>query len=225
MYADGQRVAIVGGWHGLDRNPYCEDNLRRAKEAGMILGSYTALNSMSGVQSVQHMKDACGSMWRHVKIVGIDCEIDGITKGIIREALIETRRLGKKTCIYTAYWWWHDHFGYPDDFKNERLWNAFYDGDPDRDFSTLPYGGWPERKLVIEQWSGSQDYMGTVVDRNSIKRSFVEDRMVSEPTPPDDEQKANADRILQATAVRVRQGLEPMPATLQGLKYLVALWE
>ena len=204
----GQAVAIVGAWHGIDANPHCEGNLLRAKSAGMVTATYTALNSLNGFTAVQNAKAACGSAWGDVAFVAIDCEINGITETTIRQAIQQCDDFGKQACIYTAYWWWHDQFGNSTQFAHMPLWNAYYDGEPDVDFGRLMYGGWAVSSVVMEQFTGSSQLAGITVDRNTILADWwVEEDQGDEPMTDEerrafDELKVKADR----TAAQQRAG-------------------
>jgi len=173
MAADGQRVAVVGSWHGSTQNPYAEGNLLRARRAGMEPSTYVMMRGgLDGGVAVDLARAACGSEWGHIRAVAIDAELDGTTKATIRQGLARARELGKRTCVYTGRWWWVGHFGNPTDFKDEKLWYAFYDGDPDIDFASAPFGGWTLDDVVGEQYIGTVGYHGTEVDRNSFNSEF-----------------------------------------------------
>ena len=168
----GQEVAVVGSWHGRDGNPHCEENLLRAAAQGMKIATYTVLNgSQPGNAAVSQGKSFCGNVWSDLRFVAIDCELDGITETHIRQAEAAIIAEGQTPIIYTAYWWWHDHFGNPNSFSHLPLWNAYYDQQPDIDFQKLPYGGWQD--VVIEQYAGSVQLEGVTVDRNSFRKEFI----------------------------------------------------
>ncbi len=171
----GQDVAVVGSWHGIDANSYAEANLLRAKSVGFTVATYMALNgSRNGGDAIRLGKAACGSAWDDVAFVGIDCEIDGILRITIFEAITECERLGKAYCIYTANWWWTRPTGMNNfaGFSDVPLWSAFYDGDPDIDFPTAPYGGWTLDDVVMEQFTGSSQLLDVTVDRNTIREDW-----------------------------------------------------
>jgi hypothetical protein len=48
------------------------------------------------------------------------------------------------------------------------LWNALWDLHPDFDYPTLRFGGWADKQVFMEQWSGGSDVCGQFVDRNTI---------------------------------------------------------
>jgi GH25 family lysozyme M1 (1,4-beta-N-acetylmuramidase) len=175
LYQLGQRLAVVGSWHGLSANPYAEGNLIRADAAGLKVATYVALNAGGGRRAVEQGRKACGRMWDKLCFVAIDCEIDGITTITIMAAIEEVRRLNKRPCIYTARWWWRDHFGDRQGFQAIPLWNAYYDGDPDIDFASASYGGWTLDKVIGEQYAGSVPLAGITVDRNSFDMDWIEE--------------------------------------------------
>ena len=174
FYQDGQRVAIVGAAHPKP-NPYAAGNFANAERAGFRhFATYAALYpGVPGRGTIQVAKAMCGGYWPRLSFVAVDCETDGITKGQIHEAVGEVQGEGKRPVIYTARWWWRDHFGNPTDFKALPLWNAYYDSDPDIDFATAPYGGWAG--VMGEQYAGTVTLCGVGVDKNSFDEAFIEE--------------------------------------------------
>ena len=174
LRALGERVAVVGSWHGLSANPHAGHNLGAARAAGLRIATYVALNgSVAGREAVERGLRACGSTRRDLAFVALDCEIDGITPGTVADAERAVREAGLRPAVYTARWWWRDRFGDPHDFAHLPLWNAAYDGDPDIDFARVPYGGWAAADVIGEQYTGTTSLAGLDVDRNSFRRSFV----------------------------------------------------
>lgn len=174
LRAIGQEVAVVGSWHGLSENPHAEHNLTAAAAAGLRIATYVALNgARSGREAVERGRRACGPAWDRLNFVALDCEIDGITSAIIRDAERAVRDAGLRPAVYTARWWWRDRFGDPRDFAHLPLWNAAHDSDPDVDFGAGPFGGWTIDRLVGEQFSGTTTLAGLAVDRNVFRRAFV----------------------------------------------------
>lgn len=190
MVALDYDFAIVGSWHGQGGNPFARDSLKNCREAGMVTGTYTALNSRPGDIAVLEAKRFCGDEWDKLKIVAIDCEVDGITPTIINQAIATCTAEGKVPIIYTAYWWWHDHFGNYQGFKHVPLWSAFYDNDPDIDFGRLPYGGWTLDKLLIEQYMNTNELAGHSVDRNIVANETLWRTILKEEGMTDEERAA-----------------------------------
>ncbi len=213
----GQAVAIVGGWHGIDANPHCEGNLLRAKSAGMVTATYTALNSLNGFTAVQNARDACGSAWDDVAFVAIDCEINGITATTIRQAIQRCDHLGKQACIYTGGWWWVGHFANRQEFRDTPLWSVYYDGQPDVDFGAPPYGeygGWTRADLVMEQFTGSSQLAGITVDRNTIRADWW---VVEGDEPMTDEERRAFEELKAKTAkIQAQQRVGGVFATIAG---------
>jgi hypothetical protein len=175
------QLAIVGGWHGGAKNEYARDSLANARAEGMMIATYTILNSRPGVFAVDRCKDACGDMWPHLEFVALDCEVDGITKAIIRDGEQRVKALGHRPIIYTGRWWWVGHFGNPTDFKHLPLWHSYYDKDPDVDYPRMQYGGWTLENLIGEQFQGTTIVAGQSVDKNVfIKEKLEEDEMTPE---------------------------------------------
>src|SRR3972149_5176193 len=83
------------------------------------------------------------------------------------------RRAGANTAagrgadvLYTARWFWTGHMGDSKDarWRRFKLWNAYYDGDPDIDFASAPYGPGAASELVGEQYQGTTQLGGASVD-------------------------------------------------------------
>lgn len=68
--------------------------------------------------------------------------------------------------MYSGGWYWRPYMGDTDVFarQSRKLWNAWYDGDPDVD--GLPYGGWTAADVAIEQFEGTSIVCGQSVDKN-----------------------------------------------------------
>lgn len=167
--ADGWELLIVNLWAGATDMPYAERALRYWREAGGRTQAYFAINGSR--QPLGHFNKAflaAGEEWPYLERVWVDCEIDGVLVDQVRGALELVKATQKPTGIYTAYWFWTEHMGNTDDFADYPLWNAFYDGDPDIDFSRYLYGGWSMDKLYLEQYQGTTDISGVECDLNII---------------------------------------------------------
>jgi len=70
--------------------------------------------------------------------------------------------------VYSGGWYWRPYMGNTDVFARQgrKLWNAWYDGDPDVD--GLPYGGWSAADVAIEQFEGTSLVCGQSVDKNWV---------------------------------------------------------
>lgn len=68
--------------------------------------------------------------------------------------------------IYSGGWFWRPYMADTDVFarQSRKLWNSWYDGDPDVD--GLPYGGWTAADVAIEQFEGTSIVCGQSVDKN-----------------------------------------------------------
>ncbi len=176
---DGWELAIVGSWHGAGANPHAEANLLEAKRAGLYVATYVALNAGSGRAAVRNGKQACGRAWDDLVFVAIDCETDGISSPIVSAAIDEVEQEGLRPIIYTAYWWWHGHFGNPDSFRHMPLWSADYDLDPALTLSPA-YGGWTEAKLVGKQYDGSTETRHPMLHGVEVDKNIFDDRFMEE---------------------------------------------
>ena len=173
LWDAGQRVAVVGSAHPRP-NTYAHDNLERAKRQGFTLATYAVVYAgVPSAQTIATAKQMCGSFWSELAFVGVDCETPDITEAQIHGMVTAIEAEGLRPVIYTARWWWRDHFGDSQAFKHLPLWNAYYDSDPDIDFPSTAYGGWTLEKVIGEQYAGSVNLAGVTVDRNSFLKEFV----------------------------------------------------
>lgn len=176
--ADGYAGIVVQLWSGIARNDLAEQTLANAITAGLKTAGYIALNrTYGGWEHVMNGKVAAGAEWPYLNFVAIDCEVDGITVALVRDAVSQVIALAQRPVIYTAKWWWVGSFANITDFSNVPLWNAFYDGDPDFDFAANPYGGWTTAIEAGEQYQGSTtfSYGGTEfsADINAFRSDFI----------------------------------------------------
>ena len=169
-YAEGWRVMVQDAWTGTIMPASCLVNLNRARTAGFVTAAYVVVNNLPGATAVGHARYACGAEWDYLNFVAVDVEVP-TTIAVTRDALSELRRLGKKVCIYTSKNAWKV-VSSTTEFKDEWLWNAFYDGDPDFDFFLNPYGGFT--RLAGEQYRGTTSLDGYSVDLNNFTATFIE---------------------------------------------------
>lgn len=184
----GYEVAIIGLFHGQTANRYANRQCFAAKEAGMITAGYIYLapwTGKSGEEQVLVGLDTVGELLaKEMCFVAIDCECDGITKEMIWQAVDTVRAKGLRAIIYTARWWWKDHFGDPHDFAGVPLWSAYYDNDPDLDFPKMPYGNWEPTLhvgvraaqttgIMGEQYQGTTYICGINCDLNWFDERFI----------------------------------------------------
>ena len=172
--AQSQQVAVVGSAHPRP-NEYCEGNLERALATGFkAIATYIVVYpGVPSAQTVDVARRMCGRFWDQLAFAAIDCELDGITESQIFGMETAIKAAGLRPVIYTARWWWRDHFANSEAFKHLPLWSAYYDGDKDVDYASAPYGGWTLDNLIGEQYAGSIELAGVTVDRNSFRRDFV----------------------------------------------------
>lgn len=79
--------------------------------------------------------------------------------------------------VYSGGWFWRPYLGNTDVFalQGRKLWNSWYDGDPDVD--GLPYGGWTTADVAIEQFEGTSLICGQSVDKNWLYFAEEEEDM------------------------------------------------
>jgi hypothetical protein len=173
LTAAGVKLIIPGAWHGNEGYDAVNETLKRGRERLFHTATYIALSpGRSGREHVERAQALVGNEWDHLRFAAIDCELDGITIQMIHEAEETVRASGIEPILYSAKWWWVGHFGDPHDFAYMRLWNAWYDGDPDHD--GLPYGGWTEAACIGEQYTNTTRVNPTLsVDWNEFSDDFI----------------------------------------------------
>lgn len=150
--ADGYDGIVVQLWDALLANPWAQQTLWNARQAGLKTAAYIALNG-SGADHVMSGYMAAGAEWMSLSFVAIDCEIDGITPDILTRALTEVLTEKQRPIIYTAKWWWTGSFGNSTAFSKWALWNV--DNIP-----VIDYGGWTESVGEQEPSASTFSYGG-----------------------------------------------------------------
>ena len=151
----GIDLAIVGSWHGLTANRYAADTLTNARNAGLSVATYIALNSMAGAESVERGLTAAAET-SDLAFAALDVEIMGVTVDIIDDAVQAARTAQLTPIIYTGGWFWAGKFGNPHNFSHLPLWTSYYDGNPDLLHNWKPYGGWTAP--AAKQYEGHQPH-------------------------------------------------------------------
>lgn len=180
--AEGYDLAIVGLFHGRTVNRYAAQQTEAAWEAGMLNAYYVLLapwTGLSGKEQVRKGIEVSAGVPADT-FFAIDCEVDGITEAMIREALEEADRFGAPhICIYTGRWWWVDHFGDSQAFKDIPLWAAQYKPLPDRATNLLDevklYGGWTRDKLVGWQYTNTTQFHGINCCKDFFDDAWIAD--------------------------------------------------
>jgi len=86
----------------------------------------------------------------------------------VQRALAALAAGGVFAHVYSGGWYWRAYMGDTEVFARQgrKLWNSWYDGDPDVD--GLPYGGWTAADVAIEQFEGTSLVCGQSVDKNWV---------------------------------------------------------
>lgn len=169
LLLNGVQVAIIGSGPG-NYGQYTEQQASAALAAGMAVEGYTFLEwgytadiwVRTAIQRFGAIRPA--RLWIDVEDTAISPPLDW--ESYVLTALDEVRAHGIETGIYTGRWYWVGHLHDSRSFAAEKLWNSWYDGDPDID--GLPYGGWTEASVAIEQYQGTTELCGQSVDLNAI---------------------------------------------------------
>lgn len=166
---------------GPERPKAAINNLQIAHEEGLQTGGYIAIGGdyipASYVDWAR--RGLPDDLWDALTFVAIDVEVRGIQEQQIWDAVHRLGEYGKyyeagpsDVGIYTSFnaWWNYVTPANPTSFAERGvwLWNAYWDGKPDVDFATLPFGGWHPDQVALEQWSGGTNVCGQFVDRNTI---------------------------------------------------------
>ena len=151
-------------------------SLKNAHEGGLQTAGYLLIGpGMTGRQAVaEARRNIPMDVWKRLKFVAVDVEVDGIAVTQVLEALHEVERLGRTAVIYTSWNSWNTMIRPRNSGlcaeRGFRLWNASWDNDPDIDFDRLPFGGWTRATVIGEQWSGGTIRCGQSVDQNTFER-------------------------------------------------------
>jgi hypothetical protein len=161
-------------YSGPEQPRACIPNLYAAQARQLDIGGYIAIGSqLPGAAYVDMARERMpNDLWDALKFVAIDVEVQGIAEREVVEAVSTVAQLGQRAVIYTSHNIWTNYVTPSNSFLLSTLgvplWNAFWDGDPDVDFSNLPFGGWMLKQVALEQWSGGTNVCGQFVDRNTI---------------------------------------------------------
>jgi|FLYL01.1.fsa_nt_gi hypothetical protein len=168
------RVKLLwpGAWHGVSGYDAVAETLRRARNHGLMTGTYVALTRRgTAVEDVNAAHRLIGDEeWSKLSFVAIDMEwgnpkSDSSVAGLddLKKAAQRIIELRQRPALYTARWWWVDRLGNPTIPDDLPLINAFYDQNPDIDFHSNRYGG-SNVRLVGEQYTGSTRVKGVDFD-------------------------------------------------------------
>jgi hypothetical protein len=171
LFDAGVRAFIQALWTGAQAPSVRVANLTNARDAGLITAGYAAVSP--GRSGAAHMDEARrgipDDLWNSLAKVAVDVELPGLNyETHVMAAWNRVAELGKAMDCYTSYHFWVEVLRFPDRLPGVGLWNAFWDGNPDIDFPSLPFGGWQPHEVWGEQWSGDTLVEGQFVDRNTF---------------------------------------------------------
>lgn len=151
-------------------------SLRNALENNLPTAAYIVVgSSRPGDEYINLGREGVpDDIWVALKFVAVDVETPGVRVDEIIRAVDRVVALGKLPLIYTNFWTWENYIVPTQDTRlAERgvvLYNANWDGQPDIDFGSFPFGGWRVEQVALEQWSGGTFICGQFVDRNTVER-------------------------------------------------------
>jgi hypothetical protein len=180
------------------------NNVRVAERAGMRTWGYISLNEWRS--GAAHVAAALSGFpraeWDKFLFVAVDVELPNIREHDIIEACYAVRQAGQKAVIYTNYNSWHNYVKPSNTSALAQLdiglLNAFWDGDPDIDFSQYPFGGWRPDQVIGEQYTGGQYVHGQYADNAMFYADRLDIKEEDEPMTP--EERERLDRLQDTVA-------------------------
>lgn len=142
-----------------------EDNLRGARERGLVTAGYINVSPWYTPETCfERAREAARGEWEHLSRLAVDVEIQGVSLDAVRR-LCELCAQRRPTCIYTARWFWVGRLGDPQDgwLRDYPLWAAQYDGRADLAVEGFGPAGWP---VVGKQFQGTTVVAGAQFDLN-----------------------------------------------------------
>lgn len=180
----GVKVGVQCLYTGAARPAVRVANLRNLAAAGIKIAGYASITGQGGAQSMQAARaDMPNDLWDSLSWVFVDVEWPTNTLAQVTEAIATLSAMGKAGAVYTSYNQWHNVMGNPPHPAGSKLWNAYWDGDADFDYPSLPFGGWPTEDVIAEQWSGGTNVPGAFADRNQFLDSAFAGTSGGTPTP------------------------------------------
>jgi len=194
-YAEGFRIYSqclwTGGYAGNDGiRAVAPGNLRNALDGGMRITGYANASPPTWWPTDRCMREIranAGAMWPELQVVKVDVEIPLTTferTSELSDALLAEGKNQRIEVLYTARWFWVGHMGNAKDLRWRRwkVWNAYYDFNPDVDFGSAPYGPWTIDDLIGEQYQGTTRLDSVDVDLNvfDLEKLFP----IVNPAPP-----------------------------------------
>ena len=173
-YQEGYRVMVQNLWTGgYGNNARLREvaalNLADAEAEGFLVAGYANANPWYPVaQCMTEIMRNAGPMWDKLRVVAEDVELPGVTEAQIHDLCLALEHEGKTVPIYSAAWFWKETIGNPQWpwAKEHKLWEAYYDGDPDLDFLNRRFGPWELADIMGEQYQGTTIIEGIDVDLN-----------------------------------------------------------
>lgn len=169
---NGQKFAFVKATEGTSyTNPYFSTDSQKAKEAGIMPGSYhyakPGNRDPRGEARFYAATLATGPQPSLPPVLDLE-ETGGLgteeLKQYVRDWTDEIQKqTGRKPIIYTYYSFWKGQMGNTTEFSEFPLWLAYYDEQPPTD---IP-GGWDQMTFWQYTGSGRLDGVITDVDMNT----------------------------------------------------------
>lgn len=179
-YLEGYRVIIQNLWTGgygnnLRLREVAALNLADAEAEGFLIAGYANANPWYPIpRCMAEIIINAGPMWYALKVVAEDVEIPLVTEAHVHDLCLALEHEGKTVPIYSAAWFWKETIGNPTWpwLKEHKIWEAFYDSDPDIDFLHRRFGPWELADIVGEQYQGTTIIEGIDVDLNIFDADY-----------------------------------------------------
>jgi len=176
-------------WTGAEQPAPRVTNLRLLKDRMQARGGkimpYAYASISPGLGGMTHMERARAGfpddLFAFLPKWVVDVELPGIISAQVRAALDYVAGWGKPRDVYTSYNAWVNYVGNPMTFGDTGLWNAYWDGDPDFDYPSRPFGRW--REVWQEQWSGGTNVQGVFADRDQVRADALGIAIAPPPAP------------------------------------------
>lgn len=185
LKAAGVRCVIVGTGHE-PANAWVGQQALAAATAGLLVECYIWIDLRNSEPYIASAcRQALTAPWAlFVRRWWVDCESPSDIAPALAErgidaalSVLDNDPERRPVGLYTARWWWtRNKMG--SKYSSRPLWSAHYDGDPDIDFGSAPYGGWTQP--LIEQYQGT-----TVLGGQSVDLNYHGGLDMAQPTVPE----------------------------------------
>lgn len=152
-------------------------NLKTLRKSGLLTATYMAFGAGAGVEEQFRLaREAAGDEWEHCLWHAVDIEVylpDPIAS--IQKILELVTQSPGYPIVYASAATWARYADGTDAFGHIPLWGAYWDGDPDFDYTLNPFGGF--QRVVGEQFDHDISVMDKKIDVNKFDAQFIKERL------------------------------------------------